>query len=119
MFWRRGRRHDWRKTAWFPRCLALWELGELTIQVAHSYELSKIAKEQGVDAAKERHDELESEYKRLMNPVRTANNFGIEEIVDPAHTRSIVAAWVEHVYKVLLPLRIAERSTGKISPVFY
>jgi acetyl-CoA carboxylase carboxyltransferase component len=89
------------------------------IQVGHSYELSQIGKEQGVEKAKERYQELESEYKRLMNPVRTANNFGVEEIIDPADTRALVATWVEHMYNVILPQRIVERSSGRISPVFY
>ena len=32
---------------------------------------------------------LEAEYMNLQNPVRTANRFGVEEIIDPANTRSI------------------------------
>ena len=89
------------------------------IQVGHSYELLQIGKEQGIEKAQERHRELELEYKRLMNPVRTANHFGVEEIIDPADTRSLVATWVEHIYNVILPQRIVERSTGRICPVFY
>jgi acetyl-CoA carboxylase carboxyltransferase component len=88
------------------------------IQVGHSFELLKLARED-VDKAKERYIELETEYKRLMNPVRTANNFGIEEIIDPTDTRAILYAWVEHNYNVILPLRIVERSSGRINPVFY
>jgi acetyl-CoA carboxylase carboxyltransferase component len=89
------------------------------IQVGHSYELLTIEREQGVDKAKERYQELESEYKRMMNPVRTANHFGVEEIIDPADTRSLLATWVEHMYSVILPERIMQRSSGRISPVFY
>lgn len=43
------------------------------------------------------YEKLEDEYTRLMNPVRTANAFGVEEIIDPADTRRIVAEWLEHV----------------------
>jgi acetyl-CoA carboxylase carboxyltransferase component len=89
------------------------------IAVGHSYELSQIGKTQGVEAAKKRYKELESEYKRLMNPVRTANNFGVPEIIDPVETRSFLAAWVEHCYKTLLPSRLVERAAGRIHPVFY
>ena len=32
-----------------------------------------------------------------MNPVLTANAFGVEEIVDPADTRRIVCEWLKHV----------------------
>lgn len=89
------------------------------IAVGHSGELLKLGKEQGFDAAKDRYVELETEYKRLMNPVRTANNFGIEEIIRPEDTRMLFATWVEHMYKVILPDRLIQRSTGRISPVFY
>lgn len=54
-----------------------------------------------------------------MNPVRTANHFGVEEIIDPAETRPILAMWLKHVYDVLMPVRIAERVAGKLQPVFY
>jgi hypothetical protein len=54
-----------------------------------------------------------------MNPVRTANAFGVEEIIDPADTRPLLATWVKHVYDVLLPVRIMERGNNKITPVFY
>jgi hypothetical protein len=57
--------------------------------------------------------------RRLMNPVRTANNFGIEEIIDPAETRPMLAAWVKHYYEELMPERIMSRANGKICPVFY
>lgn len=54
-----------------------------------------------------------------MNPVRTANAFGIEEIIDPADTRWIIAAWLKHVYDALLPIRLMDRGNGRIIPVFY
>jgi hypothetical protein len=54
-----------------------------------------------------------------MNPVRTANNFGVEEIIDPAETRPMLAAWVKHIYEELMADRIMQRANGKICPVFY
>lgn len=109
-----------------PRMCVSWPSGEWGslplaggIEVGHSYELQQIEKNFGVEKRKERYKELEEEYKRLMNPVRTANNFGVEEIIDPADSRRLVATWVKHVYEVLLPSRIIERSTGRIHPVFY
>lgn len=36
-------------------------------------------------------------YKRLINPVRTANHFSIEELIDPAMTRMVVAEWCRMV----------------------
>lgn len=84
-----------------PRMRIAWPSGEWGslpleggIEVGHSAELKK-AKDNG--RKEERYKELYEEYSRLMNPVRTANSFGVEEIVDPARTRQIVAAWVIHV----------------------
>lgn len=64
------------------------------IEVGHRYEL-KQAQEQG--RKEERYKELEDEYRRLMNPIRTANAFGVEEIIDPAHTRRVTVEWVIHM----------------------
>ncbi|KAI9929861.1 hypothetical protein MW887_011667 [Aspergillus wentii] len=54
------------------------------IEVGHRHELRQ-AEKQG--KKEERYRELEEEYLRLMNPVRTANAFGIEEMIDPKDTR--------------------------------
>lgn len=40
---------------------------------------------------------LEAQYMNLQNPIRTANKFGIEEIIDPANTRSLICAWAKHM----------------------
>jgi acetyl-CoA carboxylase carboxyltransferase component len=106
-----------------PRMRIAWPSGEWGslpleggIDVGHAAEL-KEAEAQGKRG--ERYKELDEEYRRLMNPVRTANGFGVEEIVDPALTRQIVSAWLKHVYDELMPIRLMERSNGKIHPVFY
>jgi acetyl-CoA carboxylase carboxyltransferase component len=88
------------------------------IEVGHSAELRKIEKEKGLEARKERYRELDAMYRRLMNPVRTANHFGIEEIIDPAKTRGLVAEWCRIVYEAELPERVAHRLSGKLQPVF-
>jgi acetyl-CoA carboxylase carboxyltransferase component len=41
------------------------------------------------------YNQLEAEYLNLMNPVRTANYFGIEEIIDPADTRAVICEWTK------------------------
>jgi acetyl-CoA carboxylase carboxyltransferase component len=64
------------------------------IEVGHRAELRR-AEEAG--RKDEVYKQLEDDYVRLSNPVRTANNFGIEEIIDPAETRSIVCSWLKHV----------------------
>jgi len=49
-----------------------------------------------------RRDELEAYYGRLASPYRTAERFGIVDIIDPAETRSLLCDWVEDAYEVLL-----------------
>lgn len=87
-----------------PRMRIAWPSGEWGslpleggLEVGHSAELKKIEKESGKEAREKRYKELDEEYRRLMNPVRTANAFGAEEIVDPALTRRITIAWIKHV----------------------
>lgn len=88
------------------------------IDVGHAAELRKIEKEQGVEARRARYQELDTEYRRLMNPVRTANHFNIEEIIDPADTRALVARWTRHMYESELPERVAKRMSGILQPSF-
>ncbi|KAL3480442.1 carboxyl transferase [Aspergillus californicus] len=85
------------------------------IEVGHRHELREAEKE-GKKA--ELYQELEEEYRRLMSPVRTANAFGVEEIIDPKDTRKVVCGWTRHVYNTLLPIRLADRAAGKIHPAF-
>ncbi|KAL4737863.1 carboxyl transferase [Aspergillus similis] len=85
------------------------------IEVGHRHELRE-AEKQG--RKKELYAHLEEEYRRLMNPVRTANAFGVEEIIDPKDTRRVVCGWAKHVYDVLMPVRLADRAAGRVVPVF-
>ncbi|OSS47229.1 hypothetical protein B5807_09863 [Epicoccum nigrum] len=108
-----------------PRMRVAWPSGvwgslplEGGIEVGHSYELKEIERTQGKDKRDERYKELEDKYNRLMNPVRTANAFGVEEIIDPACTRRVCCEWVGHMYESLLPQRIMERVAGKLNPMF-
>ncbi|CAG8291124.1 unnamed protein product [Penicillium salamii] len=85
------------------------------IEVGHRHELREAEK---VGKKEERYQELEEEYQRLMNPVRTANAFGIEEIIDPKDTRKTCCAWASHVYDFLMRERLADRACGKLQPSF-
>lgn len=85
------------------------------IEVGHAAELKALQPDQRTV----RYKELEEEYTRLMNPVRTANAFGVEEIIDPAVTREVVCEWTKHIYSELLPERLLDRANGKIRPMFY
>ncbi|PSN75250.1 ClpP/crotonase [Corynespora cassiicola Philippines] len=108
-----------------PRMRVAWPSGmwgslplEGGIEVGHSFELKEIERNEGKEARDKRYKELDDEYRRLMNPVRTANHFGVEEIIDPAYTRRVCCEWTSHVYDSLLPERILQRSAGKIRPSF-
>lgn len=108
-----------------PRMRVAWPSGEWGslpldggIDAGHAAELRNIQKNEGIEARQRRYKELEEEYRRLMNPIRTANAFGAEEIIDPASTRCLLCDWTRHVYESLLPLRVAERMAGKLAPVF-
>ncbi|KAF2124050.1 ClpP/crotonase [Dothidotthia symphoricarpi CBS 119687] len=108
-----------------PRMRVAWPSGEWGslpleggIEVGHAFELKEIERKEGRERRDERYRELEEEYRRLMNPVRTANAFGVEEIVDPAVTRGVCCEWVERVYERVLPGRVVERGAGRLQPRF-
>lgn len=108
-----------------PNARVAWPSGEWGslpleggVEVGHAHELREVEQREGRQRREERRAELEGEYRRLMNPVRTAGAFGVEEIIDPAETRAVVAAWVEMMYDGVLPVRVAERVAGKLSVKF-
>lgn len=45
--------------------------------------------------------ELEQYYQQLVSPFRTAERFGVQDIIDPRDTRPILCDWVEMAYEVL------------------
>jgi acetyl-CoA carboxylase carboxyltransferase component len=45
--------------------------------------------------------ELERFYENLQSPFRTAEHFGITDIIDPRATRPLLCDWVEQAYKIL------------------
>lgn len=95
------------------------------IEVGHRHELRTIREKaesekpgSGEEAFRARYKELEEMYMRLMNPVRTANHFNVEEIVDPKDTRKIVCRWTREMYGMVMQERLADRAARKIVPVF-
>ena len=108
-----------------PRMRVGWPSGEWGslpleggVEVGHSAELRKILKEQGQEAKDARLAELNTMYQRLMNPVRSANHFSIEELIDPARTREVVAEWCRLVYEADLPERVIKRVHGQLQPSY-
>ena len=45
--------------------------------------------------------ELQREYEQVTSPFRTAEVFGIEDIIDPAETRPRLCRWVRSAYHTM------------------
>ncbi|KAK8086230.1 hypothetical protein PG994_001204 [Apiospora phragmitis] len=117
---RRGIRRRRRRHARLPRPPGDWGSLPLRggIEVGHAHELREAERTGGPEGAAALYKRLEAEYEGLVNPVRTANAFGVEEIIDPADTRAVVCTWVEHVYGGLMEERVAQRRAGTLQPSF-
>jgi acetyl-CoA carboxylase carboxyltransferase component len=58
-----------------------------------------------------RRREIEEMLNELRSPFRTAESFGIEEMIDPRDTRRLLCDWVEMAYE-LLPSQLGIRRRG-------
>ena len=65
------------------------------VMAAHKTEI-----EQAADPEAKR-KELEDYYLRLSSPFRTAEKFGILEIIDPRETRAVLTDWIEDAWNVV------------------
>ena len=59
----------------------------------------------------ERLREIEAKLNELRSPFRTAESFGIEEIIDPRATRPLLCDWVAMAYD-LLPSQLGVKQRG-------
>ena len=55
--------------------------------------------------------DLEKKLNAVTSPFRTAEMFGVEEIIDPRETRPLLCEWVETVYR-LLPSQLGPKKRG-------
>ncbi len=55
--------------------------------------------------------ELEEKLASVRSPFRTAEIFGIEEIIDPRDTRPLLCDWIESAYR-LLPSEVGVKTRG-------
>tara|TARA_Y100000588_G_scaffold394871_1_gene517955 strand:- start:1232 stop:2788 length:1557 start_codon:yes stop_codon:yes gene_type:complete len=58
-----------------------------------------------------RRAELEEHFNALRSPFRTAEGFGVEEIIDPRSTRQVLCDWAELAYAVI-PTILGEKRRG-------
>ena len=54
-------------------------------------------------------DEIEERLNAVRSPFRTAERFGVEEIIDPRDTRPLLCDWAERAHE-LVRLRAARRA---------
>jgi acetyl-CoA carboxylase carboxyltransferase component len=52
--------------------------------------------------------ELEEKFNMVRSPIRTAEAFGIEEIIDPRDTRRLLVEWVHQAYEIV-PTQLGQR----------
>ena len=55
--------------------------------------------------------EIEERLGKVTSPFRTAEIFGIEEIIDPRDTRPLLCEWIETAYR-LLPSELGIKLRG-------
>ncbi len=55
--------------------------------------------------------DIRSRLDAVRNPLRTAERFGIEEIIDPRETRPLLCDWVRDAYATL-PVQPGKPSFG-------
>jgi len=53
--------------------------------------------------------ELEARFNKIRSPLRTAEMFGIEEIIDPRETRPLLIEWVQQAYEIV-PTQLGTRT---------
>lgn len=53
--------------------------------------------------------ELEEKFNAVRSPIRSAEAFGIEEIIDPRDTRPLLCEWVHQAYEII-PTQLGQRT---------
>jgi acetyl-CoA carboxylase carboxyltransferase component len=90
-----GRQHDLNLRYAWPS--GIW--GSLPLEggiaAAYKHELETS------EHPEERLRELGNYYEQLQSPFRTAEKFGMHDIIDPRQTRPLLCDWVEQAYEVL------------------
>ncbi|THH30561.1 hypothetical protein EUX98_g3627 [Antrodiella citrinella] len=53
-----------------------------------------------------------AQFEEVRSPMRTAYQFGVEEIIDPRDTRPLACDWIVHAYEQLVPLLVARKTAS-------
>ncbi|KDQ60050.1 hypothetical protein JAAARDRAFT_191472 [Jaapia argillacea MUCL 33604] len=81
------------------------------IEAAYKRQLEKAESEGGPPAREKMMKDLLAKFEEVRSPVKTANKFGIEEIIDPRDTRPTACDWAVHAYENLLPQRLVAKQS--------
>jgi len=65
------------------------------VMAAHKSEIEKAPDPEA------KRKELEEFYARMSSPLRTAEKFGILDVIDPRETRGILCGWIEDAWQVI------------------
>jgi acetyl-CoA carboxylase carboxyltransferase component len=58
---------------------------------------------EAAESPAERRAELEAKFAAMGSPLKTAEKFGINDVIDPRETRAFLCDWVEDAYRILEP----------------
>lgn len=59
-----------------------------------------------------RREELEAYYRRLASPFRTAEAFGVVDIIRPSETRALLCRWVRDAYRLMTTQTLGPKRRG-------
>jgi acetyl-CoA carboxylase carboxyltransferase component len=65
---------------------------------------------QGSENIAEMRADLERKLEAVRSPIRTAEKFGVPEIIDPRNTRRRTCEWVEIIYQNVLPQLVGRKA---------
>ncbi|ESK82747.1 propionyl- carboxylase [Moniliophthora roreri MCA 2997] len=72
------------------------------VEAAYKRQLENAAQE-SPEAREKLMMDLMGQFEPVRNPLRNANKFGVEEIIDPRDTRPLACDWLIHAYEHVLP----------------
>ncbi|KAF5370356.1 hypothetical protein D9758_006907 [Tetrapyrgos nigripes] len=81
------------------------------IEAAYKRQLDAAAAESS-EAKEKLIQDLLIRFEDVRSPLRTANKFGVEEVIDPRDTRPLVCDWVTNVYEHVLPPLVSAKTAA-------
>jgi len=92
------------KRAAFAQLRVAWPSGDWgSLPLDGGIEAANITRMRGMDGETQKAltDGVHAQFEKIRSPLRTAEQFGIEEIIDPRDTRALLCAWISGAYRIL------------------